>query len=125
MTILPDGRWRMSSSEMEKLAGREVNGWKRDPNDARCLIPDFPECKHRTLLAICKPCGAVSALNYWCEKKQTFVTVAYCKVCVSRGEHEQTEPSSSPAAGQKEGDPIQVSTERTNLLGTRSEDQGR
>lgn len=106
MTILPDGRWRMSSAEMERLAGREVKGWKRDPNDERCLIPDFPDCRVRSLQPICQPCGRVSAINYWCEKKKTFVTVAYCKVCVERGEHEPTEPSPPSAPGQKEGNDL-------------------
>jgi len=86
MKILSDGRWLLSHHEIETKIWEKITTWRLEP-DGRHMVPDFPKCPHRELKAKCQPCGKTSALNYWCEKKKTFVSVQYCKVCVSREEH--------------------------------------
>lgn len=91
MTILPDGRWKLAPHEIKIKIWTKLTGWKlQEPiiNEEYYLVPCFPECRHRKLIAICQPCGRVSALNYHCPKKESFVSVNYCIVCASRNEHE-------------------------------------
>ncbi len=86
MTILPDGRWKLSSSEIAAKIWEKVKGWRLE-DDGRHMVPNFPECSFRKLIAICQPCGKISALNYNCEMKKSLVSVSYCNACVSRGEN--------------------------------------
>lgn len=80
MTILPDGRWKLTTMEKEKRVWEKIKGWKLAA-DGNHLIPDFPKCSLRVLEKICKPCGRVSTVNYYCTLKKTFVSVSYCKGC--------------------------------------------
>lgn len=86
MTILPDGRWRLSGPELDGKVWEKVTGWRLEP-DGRHMVPNFPTCSFRKLQGTCLPCGKTSGLNYWCEKKRTFVSVSYCKVCADKGEN--------------------------------------
>lgn len=99
MTILPDGRWRMSSAELDKRVWEKIKTWRLDPNDSRCLVPNFPECPRRSLQVLCQPCGRKSNMGYHCSKFDTLVSVTYCQDCVSKGnnlERNSQETSGSP-----------------------------
>ncbi len=89
MTILPDGRWAMSSAEIEKKVWEKVKGWVLAP-DGRHLVPNFPECTARKLVAICQPCGKLSGVNYHCTKQNQFISVSWCNKCAEGGGHEPT-----------------------------------
>jgi hypothetical protein len=89
MTILPDGRWRMSSAEMTNRVWEKLTSWSVDPSDPRCLIPNFPPCTRRSLTLICQPCGKLSNHRYTCTKfNDMSVSVTYCKDCAERGEND-------------------------------------
>ena len=63
MTILPDGRWRLSGPEINAKVWEKIKNWVLQP-DGRHMVPNFPPCRVRTLVATCLPCGKLSSLNY-------------------------------------------------------------
>ena len=79
--IQKDGRHLMSHKEKKQRVWEKLKGWRLDPTDPNYLIPNFDPCPHRKLLSKCLPCGSNGPLGYWCELKQTWVSVSYCKAC--------------------------------------------
>jgi hypothetical protein len=85
MIIQADGRAALTGAEINAKVWEKIRNWKLD-TDGRHMVPDFPECHSRRLIAICQPCGAVSALNYHCDKHNMLISVSYCKACEAKGE---------------------------------------
>ena len=119
MTILPDGRWRLSGPEINAKVWEKIKNWVLQP-DGRHMVPNFPPCRVRTLVATCLPCGKLSSLNYNCEKYKMLISVAYCQKCASKGENEIERTTETSEAGTPTDDLIRIRLPgvQTDLLGT-------